>query len=85
MKPIRVLVVEDSITIRKYLVDVLTTSGQFEVVAEAEDGKQAMELCESLRPDVVTMDMILPKASGVAATEYIMAYCPTPILVYPLH
>lgn len=81
MKPIRVLVVEDSITIRKYLVDVLTSSGQFEVVAEAEDGKQAMEFCESLRPDVVTMDMILPKISGVAATEYIMAYCPTPILV----
>lgn len=81
MKPIRVLVVEDSITIRKYLVDVLTSSGQFEVVAEAEDGKQAMEFCESLRPDVVTMDMILPKLSGVAATEYIMAYCPTPILV----
>jgi two-component system chemotaxis response regulator CheB len=81
MKPIRVLVVEDSITIRKYLVDVLTSSGQFEVVAEAEDGKQAMELCELLRPEVVTMDMILPKLSGVAATEYIMAYCPTPILV----
>jgi two-component system chemotaxis response regulator CheB len=50
-------------------------------VGEAEDGKRGIELCQSLRPDVVTLDMMLPSMSGLAATEFIMAYCPTPILI----
>ncbi|MFL5301971.1 MAG: chemotaxis-specific protein-glutamate methyltransferase CheB [Anaeromyxobacteraceae bacterium] len=79
--PIRVLVVEDSLTVRKRLVEVLSADHDIEVVAEAEDGKQGIEACERLRPDVVTLDMILPVMSGLAATEYIMAYCPTPIVV----
>src|SRR6185312_14624733 len=52
-----------------------------EVVGEAEDGKGAIESCQRSRPDLVTMDMMLPVMSGLAATEYIMAYCPTPILI----
>ena len=77
---LRALVVEDSLTIRKYLVGVLQSHG-IEVVGEAENGVRAFELCQSLRPDVVTMDMILPELSGLAATEQIMAFCPTPILI----
>lgn len=79
--PIRVLVVEDSVTVRKRLVEVLQADPAFQVVAEAEDGNRAIELCLEHRPDVVTMDMMLPKLTGLAATEYIMAHCPTPILV----
>lgn len=78
---IRVLVVEDSLTIRKHMVEVLSGAEGLEVVAEAPDGKAAIELCQEHRPDVVTMDMMLPIITGVAATEYIMAYCPTPILI----
>ena len=78
---IRVLVVEDSLTARKHLVSVLNADPALAVIGEAEDGKRAIELCRSLRPDVVTLDMMLPLLSGVAVTEYIMAYCPTPILV----
>jgi two-component system chemotaxis response regulator CheB len=81
MKRVRVLVVEDSITVRKRLIEVLSASPDVEVVGEAGDGKRAIELCERLRPDVVTLDMMLPVMSGLAATEYIMAYCPVPILV----
>ena len=51
------------------------------MVAEAEDGRRCIELCLSLRPDVVTLDMMMPVLSGLAATEYIMAYCPTPIVI----
>jgi two-component system chemotaxis response regulator CheB len=75
------LVVEDSLTARKRLVEVLEATGEIQVVGEAEDGKRAIELCLQLRPDVMTLDMMLPVMSGLAATEYIMAYCPTPILI----
>jgi two-component system chemotaxis response regulator CheB len=78
--PLRVLVVEDSLTIRKYLVKVLQANG-LEVVGEAADGLRAVELCMQLKPQVVTMDMILPGLSGLAATGEIMAYSPTPILI----
>jgi len=81
MKRIRVLVVEDSLTVRHRICEVLAGDSEIELVGQAADGKQAIELCCKLRPDVVTMDMILPVMSGLAATEYIMAHCPTPILV----
>jgi two-component system chemotaxis response regulator CheB len=81
MPRIRVLVVDDSLTVRKRIVEVLSADPEIEVVAEADDGKRAIELCQQLRPDVVTLDMMLPVMSGLAATEFIMAYCPTPILV----
>lgn len=81
MSRLRVLVVEDSLTVRKHLCEVLATDSGIEVVGEASDGHQAVDLCRSLRPDVVTMDMMLPGMNGLAATEEIMAHCPTPILI----
>jgi two-component system chemotaxis response regulator CheB len=76
-----VLVVEDSLTVRRRLCEVLAGDPDLEVVGEAADGRRAIELCQALAPDVITMDMMLPTMSGLAATEYIMAYRPTPILV----
>jgi two-component system chemotaxis response regulator CheB len=81
MQKTRVLVVDDSLTARKHLIEVLSADPELEVAGEAEDGKRAIELCRALRPDVITLDMMLPLMSGVAVTEYVMAYCPTPILV----
>src|SRR5260370_433873 len=81
MTPIRVLVVDDSVTVRRRIVEVLAGDPEIDVVAEADDGKQAIDLCERLRPDAITLDMMLPVMSGLAATEYIMAHFPTPILV----
>lgn len=81
MTKVRVVVVEDSVTVRKRLLEVLSSDPDVEVVGEAGDGKQAIERCLECRPDVVTMDMMLPVMSGLAATEYIMAHCPTPILI----
>ncbi len=78
---LRVLVADDSLTVRRLLCDVLSADPAIAVVGEAVDGKQAIELCQRLQPDVVTMDMMMPVMSGLAATEYIMAHCPTPILV----
>jgi len=77
----RVLVVEDSLTVRQRLIEVLSADPELEVVGDAQDGKRGIELCLALRPDVITLDMMLPVMTGLAATEYIMAHCPTPILV----
>lgn len=78
---IRVMIVEDSLTVRQHIVDVVTAMPDLELVAQAGDGKTAIELCERHRPNVVLMDMMLPVMTGLAATEYIMAYFPTPILI----
>jgi two-component system chemotaxis response regulator CheB len=78
---IRVLVVEDSATMRHALREALAADPELQVVGEAVDGGQAVELVRRLRPDVVTMDMMLPTMSGLVATEHIMAEFPTPILV----
>ncbi len=77
----RVLVVEDSVTVREVLCSVLASDPDIELVGAVGDGQQAFEMCRIHRPDVVTMDMMLPVVSGLAATEQIMAFCPTPILV----
>ncbi|HEX3883814.1 MAG TPA: chemotaxis-specific protein-glutamate methyltransferase CheB [Stellaceae bacterium] len=81
MGTLRVLVVEDSLTVRRRICEVLSADPEVELAGEAADGREAIALCRDLRPDIVTMDMILPVMSGLAATEYIMAHCPTPILV----
>jgi two-component system chemotaxis response regulator CheB len=81
MRKIRVLLVEDSLTIRRRMGEVLGADPELEVVGEAENGKRAIELCLALSPDVITLDMILPVMNGLDATEYIMAHRPTPILV----
>jgi two-component system chemotaxis response regulator CheB len=81
MRRIRVLVVEDSPTIRHMLIETLAADPAIEVVADAEDGKRAVELCRLHAPDVITMDMMMPVMTGLAATEYIMAHQPTPILI----
>ncbi|MDY7090520.1 MAG: chemotaxis-specific protein-glutamate methyltransferase CheB [Actinomycetota bacterium] len=78
---IRVLLVEDSATMRHHLRESLAADPELRVVGEAADGGAAVEMVARLRPDVVTMDMMLPTMSGLVATEHIMAEHPTPILV----
>ncbi|HTF90910.1 MAG TPA: chemotaxis-specific protein-glutamate methyltransferase CheB [Planctomycetota bacterium] len=81
MASYRVLVVEDSLTVRRRLCEILASDPEIEIVGEAEDGRRAIELAQALRPDVITLDMMLPVMTGLAVTEYVMAYCPTPILI----
>jgi two-component system, chemotaxis family, protein-glutamate methylesterase/glutaminase len=78
---IRVLVVEDSATVRDRLCRALNADPSIEVAGVAGTGHTAVELARTLRPDVITMDIMLPGLNGLAATEHIMAHCPTPILV----
>ncbi|HEY3807029.1 MAG TPA: chemotaxis-specific protein-glutamate methyltransferase CheB [Kofleriaceae bacterium] len=78
---IRVLVVDDSLTVRRTLVEILARDPEIEVVGEAADGRRALELVAKLRPDVITLDIVMPDMTGLAVTEEVMANHPTPILV----
>ncbi len=82
MPALRVLIVEDSVTVRRRLTDAFSDDPAFTVVGEAGDGERALEMCQRLRPDVVTMDLMLPGMNGVEVTRRIMTHCPTPIVVF---
>jgi len=77
----RVLIVDDSRTVRAVLRRVLEAASGIEVVGEASDGAQAVELTVRLTPDAVVMDLDLPLMDGCAATEQIMTRQPTPVVV----
>ncbi len=82
---IRVLVAEDSPTARALLVYLLEEDPEIQVVGQATDGCQAVEMAARLRPDIITMDMIFPDMNGLEATRRIMAQHPTPILIVTAH
>ncbi len=82
---IRVLIVEDSPTVRELLVHILETDPELKVVGTACDGEQALEAVERLKPDVITMDINMPKRDGFEATREIMSTRPTPIVIISGH
>lgn len=67
----KVLIVDDVAFVRKTLSEILR-QGQFQVVGEASDGVEAVEMYQKLRPDVVTMDIVMPRMSGIDATRRIV-------------
>ena len=68
----RVLVVDDAVVMRMMIKDILSKNG-FEIAGEAQNGADAVEKYKSLRPDVVTMDMVMPGMDGVSAVKQIIA------------
>ena len=78
---IRVLVVDDSQTMRDILISMLHEAPDLQVIGEAHDGVEAVALTASLRPDVITMDIRMPRLNGLEATRQIMSTTPTPIIV----
>ncbi len=78
---IRVLVVEDSPTVRDLLVDMLESDPELQVVGAARDGLEGVAMAMALRPDVITMDIRMPRMDGFRATRRIMQQVPTPIVV----
>ena len=71
----RVLIVDDSPIMRQMLVKIFTGEG-FEVIGEAADGVEALELFDRLGPDLVTLDIVMPKMRGIEVLEQIMAKKP---------
>jgi DNA-binding NarL/FixJ family response regulator len=73
---IRVLIVDDQALIRRGLAATLGADAELQVVGEAGDGREGLELARSLRPDIVLMDLIMPKMGGVAATRALASELP---------
>jgi NarL family two-component system response regulator LiaR len=71
IQPIRVMIVDDHAMVRKGLTAFLKNEPGLELVGEARDGREAIECCEQLHPDVILMDLIMPELGGVAATRTI--------------
>lgn len=65
MKKIRILVVDDESVVREGVVAILSYQTDFEVVAEAENGLQAVEMARKTKPDVILLDMVMPKQDGL--------------------
>lgn len=81
MGKIKVLIVDDSIFMRKLISDFVSKDDRLEVAATAKNGLEAIELTEKLKPDVITMDVEMPEMDGLTALKHIMQRFPTPVLM----
>ena len=80
--PTRVLVVDDSGFFRRRVKEMLNSDARLEVVGEAANGAEAIEMAAKLKPDVITMDIEMPVMDGITATRRIMQATPCPILMF---
>jgi two-component system chemotaxis response regulator CheB len=80
-KKFRVLIVDDSAFMRKVLETIFNADDQLQVVGHAKDGREAVSLAESLKPDVISMDINMPHVDGLQATAEIMTTNPRPIVI----
>lgn len=78
---VRILIVDDSAYVRKVIRQMLSRSPFLEIVGTARDGREALEMAEELRPDVITCDLIMPELDGVGFIKAQMARRPVPIVV----
>jgi two-component system chemotaxis response regulator CheB len=79
--PIRLLVVEDSPSVREFLVYLFASDQSIRVIATASNGEEALEAVRTHKPDIIAMDLHMPKMDGYAATRAIMENYPTPIVI----
>lgn len=78
---IKVLIADDSAFMRMRIRSLIEVDPNIKVVGVARNGMEAVEKVHTLRPDIVTMDIVMPRMSGIEAVEKIMATCPTPVIL----
>ena len=83
-KPVRVLIAEDEFLVSKEIARTIKDIGH-KHIGTAIDGEQAVEMTMSLQPDVVIMDIEMPKMDGLKAAHKIQSQCPTPIVILTAH
>lgn len=76
-----VLVVDDSAFMRKLIAEIIESSGAFRVIGTAGDGVEALQKIRTLKPDIVTLDIEMPRLNGLQALEQIMAEMPRPVVM----
>lgn len=81
MKKITILLVEDHVVVRESIHQSLEREANFTVVGEAGDGEEAVRMARELKPDVIVMDISLPKINGIEATKQIKAFQPSAIVL----
>jgi two-component system chemotaxis response regulator CheY len=82
----KVLVVEDNAAIRQMLVSAFLSNGVFETCAEAENGKEGVEVAKKIHPDIITLDLSMPVMNGIeAASELRKQFPKTPIILFTLY
>ena len=77
----RVLIVDDSKMIRKGLLKILSSDATLEIVGEASNGREALDLIKQHKPDVVTLDINMPVMDGLSTLKHMMIQCPTPTVM----
>src|SRR4051794_20282439 len=80
-RPLRILVVDDSAYNRRNISDILASTGDIELVGKAGDGEEALRLATTLRPDVITLDLEMPRMDGFTFLRILMSRQPTPVIV----
>lgn len=78
---VKVLIVDDSASVRLFLEGIFSVDPAIQVVGTAENGEEAVAAAQRLAPDVITMDIYMPLMNGLDATRRIMETCPTPIII----
>jgi two-component system chemotaxis response regulator CheY len=82
----KALVVEDNAAIRQMLVSAFLSNGVFEACAEAENGKEGVEVAKKIHPDIITLDLSMPVMNGIeAASELRKQFPKTPIILFTLY
>ncbi len=76
VKEIRVMIVDDHDMVRRGLATYLRVTSDIKLVGEASDGEQALAMCQSCNPDVILMDLMMPRMGGIEATRRIRAHFP---------
>lgn len=81
MNKVRVLIIDDSLLIRKVLTEILNSSPDIEVVGAAEDPLIAREMIKALNPDVLTLDIEMPRMDGITFLRNLMRLRPMPVVM----
>ena len=74
---IKVLIVDDHPLVRQGIKALLDVYEDIEVTGDAENGREAIEMCKNYKPDIVLMDLVMPEVSGIEATKEVLKYWPT--------
>src|SRR6476646_5893936 len=86
MNPIRVLVADDHTVIRSGLRHLIERQSDLQVVGEAADGREALDLAQALRPDIAILDITMPKLNGIDAGKEMIAHLPNVgIIILSMH